>query len=589
MVVEQLNPSRWKEIDIKVKTAAIATGMNILLTGMKFLLYFFSGSMAILAEAWHSFSDIATSFLVFIAVRRSSLVEKKYADTEGTKESKARPQQLPSTMELFSSLAIGVLLTIVAGTLLRKCIQAEPRPIENTLVSGLLFLAFSLGSYLIYRFETRIGRKEGSLGLVSDGMHARADMTSSLLTGFSLVVYSMGLNLDRLVAGLIALFILSFALETIVNVGLVYFRREADYFFRYRSFKIIALLVDRGGVQKVNSIIHSFLETKFGRTKIMRVTYRGILYLPFMVVLIGYLSTAIFKVGIREQAIIERFGRPLSVREPVGPGLHLKLPWPLDKVKKVKTTYIEGLNIGNITDRQTRALIWTRKHGTEEPFLSGDNNFFYPYIVLHYRIKDIFHYLYKNTDAKVLVNEVAHRIATILFAHEAFYNIAATHRRVLEMEIFKRLQETLDELESGVELLSVNLKDIHPPISIADSFERVIAGYQEKQRIINDALGYHNKVLPESRGKSVRELEAARGYIVERTKRTEGNATRFRLSLPRYSQEKQITMSRIYLQTVQEVLREKTKVIVEPGAGVPELWMDFESFFPMDWKGGKNK
>jgi len=588
-MVEQLNPSRWKGIDLKVKTAAIATGMNILLTGIKFLLYFFSGSMAILAEAWHSFSDIATSFLVFIAVRRSSLVEKKYADTEGTKDSKAGPQQFPSTMELLTSLAIGVLLTIVAGTLLRKCIQAEPRPIENSLVSGLLFLVFSLGSYFIYHFETRIGKKEGSLGLISDGMHARADMTSSLLTGFSLVVYSMGLNLDRLVGGLIAIFILSFALETIVNIALVYFRKESDYLLRYRSFKIIALLVDRGGMQKAPSIIHSFLETKFGRTKIMRVTYRAILYLPLIVVLIGYLSTAIFKVGICEQAIIERFGKPLSVNKPVGPGLHLKLPWPLDRVWKVKVTYIEALNIGNITDRQTRALIWTRKHGTEEPFLSGDNNFFYPYIVLHYRIKDIFKYLYKNKDTKVLVNEVAHRVATVLFAHEAFYNIAATHRRRLELEMLKRLQEDLDDLESGIELLAVNLKDIHPPISIADSFERVIAGYQEKQRIINDALGYQNKVLPESRGKAVRELETARSYSIDRKKRTEGDAARFRLSLPRYSLEKEITMSRIYLQTVQEILRGKTKVVVEPGAGEPELWMDFESFFPMDWKGGQNK
>lgn len=588
-MADQFNPGVWRGIDIKVKTAAVATGMNILLTGIKFLLYFFSGSMAILAEAWHSFSDIATSSLVLIAVRRSSLKARELKDTGSTDVSKDSPQQISSTMELLTSLGIGLLLTIVALTLIGKFIKAEPQPIGNALVSGLLFLAFSLGSYFIYRIETQIGKKEGSLGLVSDGMHARADMTSSLLTGFSLILYSMGLNLDRLVAGLIALFILSFALETMVNVALVYFRRESDYLFRYRSFKIIALLIDKRALQKVTETIHSFLEKKFGRTKIMGVTYKAILCLPFILVLIGYLSTAIFMVGIREQAIIERFGKPLSIKEPVGPGLHLKLPWPLDRVQKVKTTYIEGLNIGNITDKGTRALIWTKKHGTEEPFLSGDNNFFYPYIVLHFRIKDIFQYLYKNTDTEMLVNEVAHRIATVLFAQEEFYNIAATHRRRLELEILKRLQEALDELESGVELLSVNLKDIHPPISIADSFERVIAGYQEKQRIINDALGYQNKVLPESRGKAVRELETAKSYIIDRKKRAEGSATRFRLSLPRYSQEKQITMSRIYLQTIQEILREKKKMVVEPGSGVPELWMDFESFFPMDWKGGQNK
>lgn len=582
-----MNLRGWKELDLKVKTAAAAMALNTMLTAIKFLLYLFSGSMAILAETWHSFSDIATSLLVFIAIRRSSVKARELEVKGSIDDAKNHPQQFSSKMELLISCSIGLLLIVVAVSLISKCIQSETLPIENALASGLIFLVFSIGSFFIYRLETRIGKKEGSIGLVSDGMHARADMTASLLTGFSLIVYSMGLNLDRWVAGLIALFILSFALETMINVALVYFRKESEHLFRYRSFQIIALLFDKDSMEKTTSTIKTFLEKKLGHTKIRKVTYKAIIYLPVIALLIVYLSTAIFKVELREQAVIERFGKPLSLKEPVSPGLHLKLPWPLDRVQKVKTAYIEELNIGNITDKQTRALIWTRKHGTEEPFLSGDNNFFYPYIVLHYRTKDIFQYLYKNTDAKVLLNEVAHRVATVLFANEAFYNIAVTHRKRLELEMLEKLQENLDELKSGIELLAVNLKDIHPPISIADSFERVIAGYQEKQRIINNALGYQNKVLPESRGKAVREQEAAESYIIDRKKKAEGNAARFSLSLPRYKQEKQITMSRIYLKTLQEILRDKTKIVIEPGSGEPEIWMDFESFFPKDGKGGK--
>jgi len=584
-----MNLRGWKKFDLKAKTAAAVTVMNIILTSAKFLLYYFSGSMAILAEAWHSFSDIATSILVLIAVSKSSLTSPETESGKGTDDSKGNPKNLSNRMEWITSLGIGLLLTIVAVSLIGKFIQSESKPIENSLLSGLLFLVFSLGSYFMYRFETRIGREENSLGLVSDGMHARADMTSSLLTGFSLIVYSMGLNLDRWVAGLIALFILSFALETLANVAMVYFRRESDQLFRYRSFEIIAFLLSKDTLQKVSTLFKASLEKKFGSSKHVRLTCKAILYLPFILLLIAYLSTAIFEVGIREQAIIERFGRPLSLKEPVESGLHLKLPWPFDRIQKVKVTPIKELNIGNITDRQTSALIWTRKHGTEEPFLSGDNNFFYPYIVLHYRVKNIFNYLYENTDPETLLNEIAHRIVTIIFAKEEFYNIAATSRKGLEKEIYTRLQEEMDTLESGIELLAVSLKDIHPPISIADSFERVIAGHQEKQRIINDALGYKNKALPESRGRAVKELEAAKSYIIEREKKAEGNATRFKLSLPKDNREKQITMSRIYLQTMQEILRENKIIVVEPGSGQPELWMDFESFFPMDQKGGNNK
>jgi len=92
----------------------------------------------------------------------------------------------PGKLELAISLAIGLLLGTVSVLLLRRSFLARTVTIENALPSGLLFILFSLGSYFIYRFETRIGRQEGSMGLVSDGMHAKADMTASLLTGFSL-------------------------------------------------------------------------------------------------------------------------------------------------------------------------------------------------------------------------------------------------------------------------------------------------------------------------------------------------------------------------------------------------------------------
>jgi len=148
------------------------------------------------------------------------------------------------------------------------------------------------------------------------------------------------------------------------------------------------------------------------------------------------------------------------------------------------------------------------------------------------------------------------------------------------------LQKSLDELQTGIELTTVNLKDIHPPLLVAGSFEEVIAGYQEKQKIINDALGYQNKVVPESRGNSVAKIEAARSYIIDRVKKAEGKAVRFRAALPATEKEKQMAKARIRLRTLHEVLKEKTKIIVDPKAGKPEIWMDFKSPVPTDLMGG---
>jgi len=148
------------------------------------------------------------------------------------------------------------------------------------------------------------------------------------------------------------------------------------------------------------------------------------------------------------------------------------------------------------------------------------------------------------------------------------------------------IQKNLDSMQSGIEILSVNFKDIHPPIEVADSFEKVIAGHQEKQKIINDAMGYKNNLLPETRGKAVQKFEAAKSYIVDRTQQAEGRAARLIMSLPESKKEKQVTMSRLYLQTVQTALKEKKKIVIDPNSGVPEIWMGFKKFSVMDFEGG---
>jgi membrane protease subunit HflK len=237
------------------------------------------------------------------------------------------------------------------------------------------------------------------------------------------------------------------------------------------------------------------------------------------------------------------------------------------------------MNIGNIAAQKSAALLWTKSHGTEEPFLTGDNNFFYPYIVLHYRIEDPVAYLYRNADPEGLLDAASHRIATLLFAHQTFYDIASINRDTLNREMFAELQDALADLDTGIELVGVNFKDMHPPISVAGSFEKVVAGYQEKQEAINDATGYQYSTIPNARGKAVKETEAAQGYIVDRVKSAEGEASRFVMSLPVTARQKEVSMGRIRLDAVREALQGKKTIVIDPKTGTSDIWMDFEGFF----------
>ncbi len=216
----------------------MVTGINAVLTCVKFLLYHLSGSMAILAEAWHSFADIGTSFLVFIAI----ITEKSHRDHHG-RDDGSRPARRYT--ELCISLSIGLMLTGISCFLIYKFFAYEYRPIENSLISGFIFLLFSFISYAVYRFETRLGETVDSIGLISDGMHSRADMAASLMTGFALILYTMGLNLDRWVSLLIALFVLSFGIETIMNVVAEYFRKDSSAIRRYSFLQALFIMCDR--------------------------------------------------------------------------------------------------------------------------------------------------------------------------------------------------------------------------------------------------------------------------------------------------------------------------------------------------------
>ena len=584
--------------NIKERAALITLSLNTLLTVLKFVLFYFTGSLAVLAEAWHSFSDIATSFLVFLAVRPRNGGAAATAGagpqnetgqggdsgndggdatdgdviTDGNGATKSLITR--TTSEQWASLAIGLFLSVVALFLLYKFFDFTPVVVKYPLVAGLVFLGFSLGSYLVYRFESSVGKAAKSVGLQSDGMHARTDMIASLLAGFSLILYHLGLDIDRWVAGLIALIVLSFAIETLVNVVLSIVRGESEVLFRHKTLTLVAKALAPSNLARSGEFLAKHVKIPFLHSSLVRRLPQLILIAGILGLLGWWGSTSIFQVGPSEQAIVERFGRPLQTDEPLGPGMHFKAPWPVDNARVLDTESIRSMNIGNQQLDNTFALLWTRKHGTEIPFLSGDNNYFYPYLVLHYRVRNLHDFIYRHGDAEELLQETAHQLAVKRFATKAFYEIALDYRGPLVTDLITGIQDVMDRLETGIELTGISVKDIHPPIIVADAYEMVIASLQEKERVINDALGYRNQNLPEARGDAIAVRKEAEGFALDLPLRAEGDGEYFLSRIPRQPGVRKITELRLYLAAMAEALVGRRKVLVDPKAGVLEIWLN---------------
>jgi len=253
----------------------------------------------------------------------------------------------------------------------------------------------------------------------------------------------------------------------------------------------------------------------------------------------------------------------------------------MDRAVKAETRAVRRMNIGNTTEPNTFALLWTQKHGTEIPFLSGDNTYFYPYLVLHYRIKNLYDFLYRNEDPERFLEGVAHQIVYRLFAEKPFFEIACIYRKQLVADFTAKLQQVLDQegTRVGIEIVNVALKDIHPPIMIADSYEIVIASIQEKERMINEAVGYRNQNLPETRGEAVRMRKEAEAYAQELPLRARGDASQFISRIPKTEKVREITQERLWLSAMENALNGRSKIVIDPAAGQPELWLDMKELF----------
>jgi len=141
----------------------------------------------------------------------------------------------------------------------------------------------------------------------------------------------------------------------------------------------------------------------------------------------------------------------------------------------------------------------------------------------------------------------------------------------------KALQTGLDAIDAGIEVVGVNIKDIHPPIKISDAFEEVIASYQKKMEMINLAHMYQNEEIPASRGKAYDDVSNANAFVQEEVMKSEGAAASLQSKLQPYRSNKSIIRKLLYYDHMVRVLKDRKKVLIDPKVGEPDLYLNFEN------------
>jgi membrane protease subunit HflK len=551
------------------KTALAAIATNTVLTVVKFILAFLTSSLALLAEAFHSFADIGSSLAVFMAVRAEARASKESA-SRVARFIKRNPQRIVAVF-------IGLFLLVVAVSMFRKVFQPETLEVTYPVPAALVMLALALFSFLLSRLEKAVGEKEGSTALLADGIHARVDMLGSFLVAIALLGESLSLKVDRLAAGIISFFILLQAINVFVTVIRDYFRKEKQQVYIYPQW---FMTFSQESYPRFKNNLYNRLGRLFRippESPDLDRRVGRILSLTFILLAAAiYILSGLFTVEAHQQAIVERFGRPLQKDTPLGPGLHYCLPWPIDKVKKVDSRRVNRMVVGSELSPESNILLWTNIHYIREfNVLSGENIFMDVGMIIQYRIADPYNYIYTEREPEKLLSALAYSVLLETCARWTFFNLVTVDRDKVEQLIMEELKAELESYHLGLELVSVNLRDLHPPTNVAPDFEDVVSATIDYQTYINEAHGYANDLIPRARGQAEVMRQKARAKKKTMKLQGKGEAERFLSNLEQYKKYPFNTRRRMLLETVEEVLPGREKYIFPPEAaeGAVDLFL----------------
>ena len=279
-----------------------------------------------------------------------------------------------------------------------------------------------------------------------------------------------------------------------------------------------------------------------------------------VILLVGWLATGFYIVGPDELGVIKRFGEAVYTTKS---GPHWHLPKPIETVLKPKVTQVKRLEIGFRTISSGPPARY-QMVPRESMMLTGDENIVNAQFIVQYRISDPIAYLFNINNQTETVRVATEAAMREVIGKNDIDIVLTTGKNKVQQDCEKRLQEVLDSYKAGVKIVAVQLQDVHPPKEVIQSFQDVASAKENKIRLINEAQGYSNDILPKAKGKAAEVTNQALAYKAELVNQATGEADRFMANLTAYKVAPEITRKRMRLEMMEEVLSGIDKIIVDP-------------------------
>ena len=280
----------------------------------------------------------------------------------------------------------------------------------------------------------------------------------------------------------------------------------------------------------------------------------GLMLAAVLVVII--VLSSFYVVDARERGIVLRFGR--YVGRPSPPGLHLKLPFGIDRVFNVQTEVPHKLEFGFRTEEAgVRSVFSTQDFPEESVMLTGDLNIVDLEWSIQYRILEPNKWLFNIVDGERTIRDISQSVFNRLVGDRAILDVMGDERPVIQLLAQDEMNALFENYDIGVRVVAVQLQDVVPPRgAVQNAFEDVNKAIQDRNRLINEGKEAYNKDIPRARGDADRLIAEAQGYSAERLNRASGDVARYLQLYEEYEKSPEVTRTRLYYEMFEEVFKD---------------------------------
>ncbi len=464
--------------------------------------------------------------------------------------------------------------------------EVAAEPPQNPMFLMAMFGLFALVLLLLGKYGVKLAQLQRQRLLRPGAAYVLLASAVCFVVALTLGAVQAGFpGADRLIARILVILLGLAGIETLVSLVFEVYRPRvrgrAPSRVIYDS-RLVGLVGQPAGIFKT---LAQALDYQFG-FKVSDTWFYQFLQRSAGWILLGQagvllLFTCFVFIEEGEEAILERNGAPVEERAILGPGLHFKLPWPIDRVYRERTRQLRSLLIGIVEDEEDserpRTILWTQSHAQEEYNLlvasraaagtAGEDqappvNLISVNIPVQYQITNLLDWATRHANPTNMLELVASRETASYLASVDFFEFMSTGREQAAEDLRRRMQAAANELRLGVEILFVGLQGVHPPVSVGKDFNQVVAAFQEQAAAIEHARAYALTNVILARAEATNRVRQAEVYRARQVAGTYAQAAQFTNQLKAFLASPEVYSQRAYLRALTRGVADARKIVV---------------------------